>query len=92
VELDTLQAGSPVLGDEQVLDVELDRHTVFLPTVQQTQGSDPWNWDNGSPRIHTEPAPAPPRYVVLLRSLVPKFPLTLRGLEHVFSQRHSLEF
>ncbi|KAH9984963.1 hypothetical protein BJV77DRAFT_1071691 [Russula vinacea] len=78
VELDALQAGSPVLGDEQVLDVELDRHTVFLPTFEHTQGSDPWNWDHGSPRIQPEPAPALPRYVVLLRSLVPKFPLTLR--------------
>ena len=27
-------------------------------------------------------------YVILLRSLVPKFPLTLRGLENTFCQRH----
>lgn len=78
VELDALQVGAPVLGDEQVLDVELDRHTVFLPTAKHTEGSDPWNWDHGSTRVHAEPAPALPGYVVLLKSLVPKFPLTLR--------------
>jgi len=80
VELDALQVGTPVLGDEQVLDVELDRHTVFIPTAKHThtQGSDHWNRDHGSTRVQTEPAPALPGHVVLLKSLVPKFPLTLR--------------
>ena len=59
-QLDALQAGAPILGDEKVLDVELDRHTVFLPTAEHTQGSDLWSWSHGSSRIQTEPAPALP--------------------------------
>ena len=59
-QLDALQAGSPALGDEQVLDVELDRHTVFLPTTEHARGSDPWHWDHGSSRVQTDPEPALP--------------------------------
>jgi hypothetical protein len=42
VELDPLHTSlvNPVLGEEQVLDVELDRHTELLPT-RRTEGSDP---------------------------------------------------
>jgi hypothetical protein len=59
-QLDALQVGAPVPGDEQVLDVELDRHTVFLPTAKDTHGSDPWDLDHASNRVQTEPAPALP--------------------------------
>jgi hypothetical protein len=59
-QLDALQVGAPVLGDEQVLDVELDRHTVFLPTAKPTHGSDPWDLDDASTRFRAEPAPALP--------------------------------
>jgi len=90
-----LHAGTPVLGDEQVLDVELDRHTVFRPAVEPTQGTDPWDLHLESLRVKAEPAPALPEYgyVSLLKSLVPKFPLILRGLESAFVVvRHPLEF
>ncbi|THH16539.1 hypothetical protein EW146_g4119 [Bondarzewia mesenterica] len=33
VELDSLKSTNPVLGDEQVLDAELDRHTELLPVT-----------------------------------------------------------
>ncbi|KAI0250987.1 hypothetical protein BJV78DRAFT_517407 [Lactifluus subvellereus] len=78
VELDMLRAGAPVLGDEQVLDVELDHNTVFRPVANSTKAPDPLFLYNESRHNQVEPGPAIPGYVVLLRSLVPKFPLTLR--------------
>lgn len=51
-----LRAGAPVLGDEQVLDVELDRQTAFLPVDEPTHGPDPWDLRHGSSRAHAEPA------------------------------------
>lgn len=55
-----LHAGGAVLGDEQVLDIELDRNTVFLPVDKPTPGLDPWNFHHGSSRVQAEPAPALP--------------------------------
>ena|SRR5260221_1736698 len=56
-----LHAATPVLGDEQVLDVELDRHTMFRTVVDNpTQGPDPWPLCHGSSRVQPEPAAAPP--------------------------------
>jgi len=92
VELDMLHSGAPVFGDEQVLDVELDRNTVFRPVTKPTQDAEPWNSYYSSPRVQADPVPALPGYVVLLWSLVPKFPLTLRGLENAFCEcRYSLQ-
>ena len=51
-----LQSGTPVLGDEQVLDVELDRQTVFLPVNEPTPGPDPWDLRQMSSRAQAEPA------------------------------------
>ncbi|KAI9452441.1 hypothetical protein F5148DRAFT_502809 [Russula earlei] len=83
VELDMLRAGVPALGDEQVLDIELDRHTVFRPVAEPTQGSDPWNLYCEAPRIiKADPVLELPAYVILLRSLVPKFPLILRDIKN----------
>ncbi|KAH9969895.1 hypothetical protein BC827DRAFT_1263053 [Russula dissimulans] len=83
VELDMLHGGMPVLGDEQVVDVELDRHTVFRAAVEPAQAPDPWNLHLESLRVKAEPAPAPPEYgyVKHLKSLVPKFPLILRDMK-----------
>jgi hypothetical protein len=55
-----LHGGMPVLGDEQVVDVELDRHTVFRAAVEPAQAPDPWNLHLESLRVKAEPAPAPP--------------------------------
>lgn len=56
-----LHAATPVLGDEQVLDVELDRHTVFRTVVDNpTHGPDPWALCHASSRVQPEPAVAPP--------------------------------
>lgn len=51
-----LRGGASVLGDEQVLDVELDRHTVLRPAANSTQALNPWF----SPRIQVGPGPAIP--------------------------------
>ncbi|KAH8977976.1 hypothetical protein EDB86DRAFT_2996886 [Lactarius hatsudake] len=76
---------TPVLGDEQVLDVELDRNTVFRQIPPSKHGLDPWNLDSESLPASPKPVPALPvslaRYITLLRSLVPVFPLTLRDLK-----------
>jgi hypothetical protein len=56
-----LHAATPVLGDEQVLDVELDRHTVFRTVVENpTQGPDPWALCHAPSRVQPEAAAAPP--------------------------------
>ena len=54
-----LHANTPALGDEQVLDVELDRNTLFRQVPPLTQGADPWNLDS-------ESRPAPPKPVLAL--------------------------
>lgn len=81
VELDTLHANTPALGDEQVLDVELDRNTVFRHVPPPKQGLDPWILDSESQPAPVKPAPTLPKYITLLGSLVPAFPLILRDLK-----------
>jgi hypothetical protein len=55
-----LHANTPALGDEQVLDVELDRNTEFCPVPAFKQGLDPWNLDSESRPAPPKPAPALP--------------------------------
>ncbi len=55
-----LHANTPALGDEQVLDVELDRNTVFRQVPPSKQGLDPWNLDSESLPAPPKPAPVPP--------------------------------
>jgi hypothetical protein len=59
-QLDTLHANTPALGDEQVLDVELDRNTVFRHVPPPKQGLDPWNLDSESQPAPVKPAPTLP--------------------------------
>ncbi|KAI9465012.1 hypothetical protein BJY52DRAFT_1184056 [Lactarius psammicola] len=81
VELDMLHVNTPALGDEQVLDVELDRNTVFRQVPPSKQCLDPWNLGYESLPAPSEPGPAISGHITLLRSLVPGFPLTLRDLK-----------
>jgi hypothetical protein len=55
-----LRAGVPVLGDEQVLDVELDRNTVFRPVANSIKRPDPLFLYNESRHNQVEPGPAIP--------------------------------
>ncbi|KAF8526153.1 hypothetical protein JB92DRAFT_1188905 [Gautieria morchelliformis] len=97
VELDQLKAARPVLGDEQMVDVELDRNTIFLP-VQDTVNTVPWNGDgdctrndvvgshisslqHGSLAVReSTSSSSEPEYIRLLRSIVPRFPMTTQDL------------
>ena len=54
-----LHANTPVLGDAQVLDVELDRNTRFRLVPPSKQGVDPWNLDSESLPA-AKPAPTIP--------------------------------
>ncbi|KAH9065190.1 hypothetical protein EDB87DRAFT_1679698 [Lactarius vividus] len=81
VELDMLHTNTPALGDEQVLDVELDRNTVFRHLPPSKHGLDPWTSDSESLPASPKPVLALPGYITLLRSLVPAFPLILRDLK-----------
>jgi hypothetical protein len=56
-----LHAGTPVIGDEQVLDIEFDRNTVFRSAANSAQCLDPWNLYIESPRTRIAPGPAFPR-------------------------------
>lgn len=55
-----LHSGASVFGDEQVLDVELDRNTMFRPVTKPTQDAEPWNSYYSSPRVQADPVPALP--------------------------------
>ena len=54
-----LHANTPVLGDAQVLDVELDRNTRFRLVPPSKQSVDPWSLDSESLPA-AKPAPTIP--------------------------------
>lgn len=81
VDLDPFKHANPALGDEQMLDVELDRTTVFLPLRENRI---PLRWgadrgdisgENSGLRSQDESIPA---WEERLKSLLPKFPMTVK--------------
>ncbi|KAA1474697.1 hypothetical protein DENSPDRAFT_343394 [Dentipellis sp. KUC8613] len=105
VELDALKSASPAVGDEQVLDVELDRTTELLPARPAANRLAPALWErsvtpktpaekpnpqgpasrgagavSGVQQHHDSPHQDPP-FANLLRSLLPRFPLTLQDIK-----------
>ncbi|KAI0720588.1 hypothetical protein C8T65DRAFT_293816 [Cerioporus squamosus] len=94
VELDPMHYSSAVQGEEQVLDVELDRNTDLLPVREDFKTP---SWDDellaSAPDVHAavpgeqeeeEPEPA---YAVKLRSLLPQFPMTMKDVKGRFTTR-----
>ncbi|RPD62519.1 hypothetical protein L226DRAFT_330040 [Lentinus tigrinus ALCF2SS1-7] len=93
VELDPMRYSSAVLGEEQVFDVELDRSTELLPAREDLKAP---SWDDEQvagavedyaaavPEEEEEPEPA---YAVKLRSLLSKFPMTLKDVKGRFTAR-----
>ncbi|KAI0339014.1 hypothetical protein BDW22DRAFT_1336945, partial [Trametopsis cervina] len=82
VELDPMHYITPTLGDEQVIDVELDRHTQLLPEKASTNLP---SWDDeDQPALHTavdeeaEEHPNEPDYSIKLRAILPRFPMTAK--------------
>ncbi|EKM51788.1 uncharacterized protein PHACADRAFT_31601 [Phanerochaete carnosa HHB-10118-sp] len=100
VELDPLRRSHAVLGDEQVFDVGLDRSTELLPVQDKQEREVSWEMggvvqssDLGAPSasqhlFQEEVEPASLDYAVRLKSLVPQFPLTMRGATSFVLIRH----
>ncbi|KAH9924672.1 uncharacterized protein BXZ73DRAFT_103512 [Epithele typhae] len=81
VELDPMRSPTAVLGDEQVFDVELDHHTELLVAQEYTEEV-PWDGI-----LQPVVAAAKPEkkveavHILRLKSLLPKFPLTIGDLK-----------
>ncbi|KAI0657331.1 hypothetical protein C8Q70DRAFT_282742 [Cubamyces menziesii] len=94
VELDPMHYANPILGDEQVFDVELDRSTELLPVradIQEVPLEDMHSAETSTSEAvgaaEKEEVAAEPDYAVRLRSLVPQFPMTLKDVKGRFSSR-----
>ncbi|KAI8986065.1 hypothetical protein BD414DRAFT_48158 [Trametes punicea] len=95
VELDPMHYSKPVMGDEQVFDVELDRSTELLPAragVKDIPLEDMHNTETTAPAANeggaeAGEAEAEPDYAMKLRSLLPHFPMTLKDIKGRFSSR-----
>ncbi|KAI5123449.1 hypothetical protein M0805_008821 [Coniferiporia weirii] len=87
VELDTAKSARSVLGDEQVLDIELDRNTELQPRRNDAWVVD-WYFDlekrRAAQKAGRGEAPvggAPePDYIKRLRKLLPRFPMTAKDV------------
>ncbi|KAH9851828.1 hypothetical protein C2E23DRAFT_886352 [Lenzites betulinus] len=93
VELDPMHYANPVLGDEQVFDVELDRSTELLPVSADVKEPsiedmcDPKTTSGDADADESKEAEVEPAYSVKLRSLLPQFPMTLKDVKGRFSSR-----
>ncbi|KAF8071822.1 hypothetical protein FPV67DRAFT_1667279 [Lyophyllum atratum] len=84
VELDLLKSATPVVGDEQVVDIELDKRTILLP-IQK--GYTPigakalWSQTTKSVPVDGGPTEVEPSqaYGEVLSSIVGRFPMLLKG-------------
>ncbi|TFY82298.1 hypothetical protein EWM64_g1713 [Hericium alpestre] len=94
IELDALKAANPVVGEEQVLDVELDRATELHPMRLEANRLDASLWErkvdskkSSAPRESAVAGQDPddmiedPSHVAILKSLVSRFPLTQRDVK-----------
>ncbi|KAI0087889.1 hypothetical protein BDY19DRAFT_229466 [Irpex rosettiformis] len=82
VDLDPIHYTSGVLGEEQFFDVELDRHTEFLPETTE-EVSPGWtlegdHFESSDKAGGENDREEEPDYVVKLRSLLPHFPMTAK--------------
>ncbi|KAI0696018.1 hypothetical protein BC835DRAFT_915960 [Cytidiella melzeri] len=78
--LDPIHYSTPVLGEEQFFDVELDRNTEFMPDSGETDAP---SWDveghaENVGAIEPEEHQEEPDHFVWLRSLLSQFPMTSR--------------
>ncbi|CDO74440.1 hypothetical protein BN946_scf184972.g7 [Trametes cinnabarina] len=95
VELDPMHYSNPVLGDQQVFDVELDRSTELLTvppdlnevSLESMHSGETTNHAAPEEELGEEEAEAEPDYSIRLRSLVPQFPMTLKDVKGRFSSR-----
>ncbi|KAI0356404.1 hypothetical protein OH77DRAFT_1423341 [Trametes cingulata] len=93
VELDPMHYAQPVLGDEQVFDVELDRSTELLPVrddIKDISLDDMHIAQTAAEAVKAEEpeeVAAEPDYSVKLRTLLPQFPMTMKDVKGRFSSR-----
>ncbi|EGN93831.1 hypothetical protein SERLA73DRAFT_78206 [Serpula lacrymans var. lacrymans S7.3] len=86
VELDPFKSTSAVLGEEQVLDIELDRHTQLLPvrtdlklpTLQRESTKREATPPNASSSKADDTAKG---YAAVLKSLLPRVPMTMKDVK-----------
>ncbi|KAG6865180.1 hypothetical protein C0991_004623 [Blastosporella zonata] len=71
VELDPLKTSTPVIGDEQMVDIELDRGTILLPLQKGYPAI-------GAKAQWTQGEVSRLDYTDVLKSLVGRFPMTLK--------------
>ncbi|KAI0070446.1 hypothetical protein K474DRAFT_1776796 [Panus rudis PR-1116 ss-1] len=90
VELDPLHVGGSVLGDQQVLDIELDRRTEPLP-IREELRKVTWDWEedpiddgsqgpDGEAQDDQKEEPDPP-HVGVLKSLLSEVPMTAKDVK-----------
>ncbi|KAM5534983.1 hypothetical protein V8D89_011356, partial [Ganoderma adspersum] len=101
VELDPMQHTTAQLGEEQVFDVELDRHTELLPVRDDVRAV---SWEDVQSIEHVSAKPdvnheheqereREPEWVGKLRSLLPRFPMTMRDTKgRVFSESDKVPY
>ncbi|TFK52648.1 hypothetical protein OE88DRAFT_1658023 [Heliocybe sulcata] len=86
VELEQYKHQTPVLGDEQVLDVELDRGTELLPLRQIRTNTSLKDMDDTHEGESNETGSltkdvSSPNYMVALTALLNRFPMTLKDVK-----------
>ncbi|KZT11963.1 uncharacterized protein LAESUDRAFT_160608 [Laetiporus sulphureus 93-53] len=78
VDIDPIHLGNPVLGDEQVFDVELDKTTPLLP-VREDARKVTWRDEQSGMDKHDksteEHTNTDPEYILTLRALLPQVPI-----------------
>ncbi|KAH7915481.1 hypothetical protein BJ138DRAFT_997877 [Hygrophoropsis aurantiaca] len=82
VELDPFKSGSSTLGEEQIIDVELDRNTELLPARPELKLPALEKEIVKSAKGDVEnltPDPRTAAYGSILKSLLPRIPLTMKG-------------
>jgi hypothetical protein len=75
-----LERPAPVDGDEQIVDVNLDKGTFLLPLRKGFSPADARiHWEIQEDARDIEPKSEKDPYLGLLKKLLPRFPMTMKG-------------
>ncbi|KII86700.1 hypothetical protein PLICRDRAFT_55615 [Plicaturopsis crispa FD-325 SS-3] len=85
VDVDPFKMLRPVLGEQQVLDIELDRNTTLLP-IRPNDSMTAWGQECSGEALPTSTpsshdSPDQPPYAVLLSTFLPRFPMTMKDVK-----------
>lgn len=82
-QLDMLERPAPVDGDEQIVDVNLEKGTFLLPLRKGYVSPDARvHWEIQDETQDIEPKSEQLPYVGVLRKLLPRFPMTMKGMSN----------